>query len=318
MRRARRIGWTIAVVLLLKLSAAGGFWWWYSTRDYATEFLQRRGRLVEAQRIVVNHGARTTTWDLTLLGDRGLRVNARLRVPDRDGQFTAVLLAAGLETGQRVIDLIEEQDDLVMIAMDYGWTAEFDVTTVPKMTHTLRRLKAVTAECVPKLLLGLEQLAREPKANPERIVVVGVSYGSYFALPAAALEPRVSRLILVQGGGEIGASIAANTGRWQAPLPPRAAGWLGEALLLPFQPERWIGRVAPRPVTFIASRTDPQFPAGVIEDMFARAREPKELIWHDTPHVDPDAAAIIAELSRVVLDQIAREPTGRADASATP
>ncbi len=318
MSRAQRIGWTLAGVLLLKVSAAGAVWWWYSARDYAAEFSQRRGRLVEVRRTTVHRGANTTTWDLRLTGDRGLSADARLRVPDRDGRFTGVLLAAGLETGKRVIDLIEERDDLVILAVDYGWSGEFDLTTVPKMTRTLRRLKTVTADSVPRLLLGLEQLTREPKADPDRIVVVGVSYGSYFALPAAALEPRASRLILVQGGGEISASVAANADRWQTPLPPRAAGWLGEALLLPFQPERWIGRVAPRPVTFIASRTDPQFPATVIEEVFARAGQPKELIWHDTPHVAPDAAAIIAELSRVVLEQLAREPTGQAAATATP
>jgi pimeloyl-ACP methyl ester carboxylesterase len=141
--------------------------------------------------------------------------------------------------------------------------------------------------------------------------VVGVSYGSYFALPAAALELRVSRLILVQGGGELDAVIAANARRWQAPVPPRVLGWIGDTLFLPFRPERWIERIAPRRVTFIASRTDPEFPVKAVESIYARAREPKELLWHDTPHVAPDAAEIIAELSSVVLQQLGAEQRRR-------
>jgi pimeloyl-ACP methyl ester carboxylesterase len=227
-----------------------------------------------------------------------------MRVPKGADKLPAVLVAAGLVTGERVIDLVGERDDMVMVAVDYGWEGEFSVRTVGETLRMLRGLKAVGDDAVPRLLLGIDALMREPTVDTNRVVIVGVSFGSYFAIPAAALDQRVSRLILVQGGGEMGSVIAASAPMWKASLPPRVLAWIGETAFRPLEPERWIGRIAPRQVTFIASRTDPQFPVAAVERVYRLSGEPKELIWHDTPHVAPKAADIIAELARVVIEQL--------------
>jgi dienelactone hydrolase len=286
----------LLVVLALVVAAGAGWWFWYSTREYGALFLRRKGEFA-------GH-SRSSAFDVTLYSSTGLSAEVRMRAPNRPGKYPGVLLAVGLETGKKVIDLVEPREDMVMVAVDYGWEGEFDIRTAPKMVHSLRRLRRLSMEAVPRLMLAVEYLAQHPQVNTNRIVVVGVSYGSYLALPAAALERRVSELILVQGGGEIGATIAANEVLWKSPLPPRAAGFVGRVLFLPLQPTRWIARVSPRPVTFIASRTDPSLPVPAVETVFAKSGEPKQLIWHDTPHVAPNAAEIIAELSRVVLGQL--------------
>jgi dienelactone hydrolase len=286
----------LLVAVFVAAATCVGWWFWYSTRDYGAIFLKRRGALVGDSR----HGA----LDTTLFSDTGLTAHARLRAPATEAKVPDVLLAAGLETGANVVDLIGPRDDMVVLAVDYGWVGEFDISTMPKLGRTMWDLRRRSLETVPRLLLSLEFLARQPQVDAERLIVVGVSYGSYFALPAAVLEPRVSRLILVQGGGDLGAVIAANAVRWRAPVPQRVATWIGETVFLPFRPQRWIGRLAPRPVTFIASRTDPEFPVSAVEWIFARAGQPKELVWHDTPHVAPESPAIIAELARVVVEQL--------------
>lgn len=278
------------------VAACAGLWVWYCTRDYGGIFLQQKGNLVAHRP--------AGTEDVVLLNDRGLSVEVRMRLASEPGTHPGVLLAVGLETGKRVINLLEPREDIVVLAVDYGWQGEFDIRTAPKMLQSVGRMRRLSMETVPRLLLALEFLGRQPQVDTNRLVVVGVSYGSYFALPAAALEPRVDELILVQGGGELGQTIVANAELWRPPLPPRAAGWLGESLFLPFQPERWIQKIAPRPVTFIASRTDPALPAAAVEKVYARARPPRKLLWHDTPHVAPSAAEIIAELSRIVLEQL--------------
>jgi dienelactone hydrolase len=299
----RWLKWLLVPAIVVA-AAVSGWWTWYSKRDYASVFLQRKGRLENEQRIVERVTSKTTLSKLAFTSDTGLRAEARLRVPNRAGNFTGVLLAVGLETGERVLDLVAERDDMVMLAVDYGWEGEFDVKTLWQTERSLRRLKTVSDDAVPRLLLALDYLAHHSKVDTNRIFVVGVSFGSYFAIPASALDPRVSRLILVQGGGDMGTVIAASAPMWKASLPPRVLAWIGEAAFCPFEPERWIGRIAPRQVTFIASRTDPQFPVAAVERVYRLAGEPKELIWHDTPHVAPKAADIIAELARVVIEQL--------------
>jgi hypothetical protein len=280
---------------------------WNSMRDYGSLFLQRKGTLLQARRELVATTAQTSLYELHLTSDTGLEVDARLRVPVQPGRYPALLIAAGLHTGQHVIDLVEEQDKLVLMAIDYGWKGEFALSTLPNTVRTFWRLRAVSNDAVPRMLLALDALVREPASDPARTVVLGVSYGSYHALATAALDPRVSRIILLQGGGEIGPVIAANAPLWKSPLPPGPTGWVGKTLLTAFEPARWIGRVAPRRVTFIASRHDPQFPVASVERVFAQAGEPKELVWHDTPHVGPNAAEIIHELTQVVLQQLGAE-----------
>jgi hypothetical protein len=266
------------------------------------DFLARKGRLVTNERRPVADSAHTTTYDLRLRSDTGLEARARLRVPNR-GRHPGVLLAVGLHTGAKALELIGDYDDLVVMAMEYDRAATFDVRTLA----ALWRLRTVSLAAVPQQLLGLDALAAEPAVDLARLNVVGVSYGAYIALPAAVLEPRVSRLILAQGGAEIGATIAGNTVAWHLGLPAWWAGRLAEMLYAPFRPERWIGRLAPRPVTFIASRQDRTLPAASIERVFARAGEPKELLWRDLPHVGPDAAQSVAALAGAVVAEL-RKP----------
>ncbi len=297
-------------LLLATLTAgatAAGWITWHTRRDYGPVFLARKGQLVEVQRQRIAVTARTTTDELRLRSDTGLEALVRLRGPNCPGRFPGVLLAVGLHTGAQVLELIDECDDLVVAAVDYGWNEHFDVRSLRTLWSMLRRLGAVSMAAVPRQLLGLEALASDSAVDAERLSVVGVSYGAYIALPAAVLEPRVRRLILAQGGGEIGPTIAANAPHWEAAVPPRAAGRLAEALYAPFRPERWICRLSPRRVTFIASRQDVTLPAESVMRVYARAGEPKEFIWQDLPHVGPDAVRIIAALAEVVLAEL-RKP----------
>lgn len=285
-------------------AAVAAWWYWYTSRDYGPAFLERKGQLLEQRATLERTTGRTSVYTVSLTSTSGLQARARARLPNRDGKFMAVLLAVGLETGQRVIDLLEERDDMVVLAVDYGWSDGFDITTVARLQNSLCRLRTVSNDAVPRLLLALDYLARGPKVDPQRIVVVGVSFGAYQALPATALDPRVSRLVLAEGGGEIGAVITACSPFWKSSLSPRLTGWIGRVLFAPFQPERWIRRVAPRPVTFIVSRSDPLFPVSAVAPVYARAGEPKRMVWHDTPHVAPNAAHLIADLSNAVMTEL--------------
>jgi dienelactone hydrolase len=310
--RLKRI---LAAALLLAI-LLGALWTWYARRDYGALFRQRAGRLVDARRALVAETAISRVYDVRLQSDSGRQTRLRMRVPTADPRaadappprHVTVLMSVGLETGMRAIDLLEERDDLVVAAIDYDFEGEFDIATLPRLVRNIARLRSSSLDSVPAMLLALEFLHGEPRVDDGRIAVVGVSYGAWLALPAAALEPRAHKLILVQGGGEIGPVLAANAGHWGAPLPAWLLGWLGERLFLPFQPRRWIGKLAPRKLTVIAGRDDAALPWPAVLRVFHAAGKPKELIEVHMAHVSPHAEDIIALLSDLVLQELGVVP----------
>src|SRR5262245_31469296 len=112
----------LLIAMVAAIATCAGWWIWYSTRDYGAIFLQRKGNFLG--------DSRSSARDVTLLGDHGLNADVRMHVPANSGKVPGVLLAVGIETGKRAIDLVEPRDDMMMLAVDYGWVGEFDVRTV--------------------------------------------------------------------------------------------------------------------------------------------------------------------------------------------
>jgi dienelactone hydrolase len=290
----------IAALLVGGLSCSGCAFF-YAQRDYAKVFAAQKSETADVQRELLRTSELSQTEDVTLRGADGRTVVVRLRTPLQDGKFQAVMLAVGLETGKRVVDMLEDRDDMVVAALDYPNGVRWDTPSKLKLIRDMRR---TSMKAVPALLAALDALYAEPKVDTNRVVLVGVSYGSYFALAAGAIDKRVSKVMLLQGGGEISRVVAANVGALGVPLPPKLVGMFAEIYFLPLQPERFAAKISPRPLVVIASRDDEGFPPESIESVFARAREPKRLVWHDMPHVQPGVAELIAELTRVALREL--------------
>ena len=64
-------------------------------------------------------------------------------------------------------------------------------------------------------------------------------------------------------------------------------------------------RIAPRELVVVAARHDRSFPPACVETYFARAGEPKTLLWTETTHVGnqtPDIVAAVLELITAYID----------------
>jgi hypothetical protein len=305
----RRLILTVAVTTLITAI----WWFWYTHRNYKAIFANRAGSFVAVERTFVSESNGVRLYDLVIVSNTGLRTQGRISVPARldppslpaDRKVPAILLAAGLHTGKQSIDHIPSRSDMVVMAIDYGWTGEFDISTLSNMKRVLSQLRATTMDAVPRALLALDLLSSEQSVNTNQIAVVGVSYGSYVAIPAAAIHPVVDELILVQGGAEIGPTIASNAARWNMPLPAFMAGWLGNVLFVPFDPHRWMSRLDQRRLTMIASRDDNQMPTDALTRVFnAAPGSSNQFVWIDAPHVAPDAVDIISLLSSNIVQHL--------------
>jgi len=118
-----------------------------------------------------------------------------------------------------------------------------------------------------------------------RIGLLGFSYGGIAAMLTAPLCPAVQAVAVDGGPARMRTAI---TGRGMELHLPR---WLAASLawlilvftsarlgvnLFRYEPVRWVGQIAPRPILFIHGDLDQYCPD--FDDLFAAAREPKE-VW---------------------------------------
>jgi hypothetical protein len=279
----------------------------YSCRDYRTVFLDHKGQLVSAKTKEVSRDSLTQTSDFTLTGSKGLIVRGQLRVPLRGKPpYPAVLVVPGLETGQLVIELLDERPEIIVMAIRYPYNGEPNFSGLSAVP-TLLEMRRTGMKTVPSLLLALDYLVHVPEVDTNDIAVATVSFGTFVGVPAAVLCPHVKRLIVVQGGGDIASVVAANAHRLEMPLPPSVCGWVGKLFLFPFEPDRYIADFSPRRLLMVSSPGDLLFPDKSAESLFDHAREPKEIIWHKSKHVMPGELEIIKELTDIVVEKVYKE-----------
>ncbi len=123
----------------------------------------------------------------------------------------------------------------------------------------------------------------------ERIGLLGFSMGGVVAMLTAPLCPAV-RAVVVDGAPVRLSSALAGRGieyglpRWLS----LASGWLTVAVtslwvranLFHYEPIRWVGQIAPRPLMFIYGARDQFVPAAELDALIAAAHSPKE-VWRD-------------------------------------
>jgi len=121
-----------------------------------------------------------------------------------------------------------------------------------------------------------------------QIGLLGFSYGGMIAILSAAICPEISAVIVDGPPARLrtaitGRGLELGIPRWLAPF----LAWLTIALtslrlgvnLFQYEPARWVGRIAPRPILFIHGDLDQYCPD--FDELYTAALPPKE-IWRLT------------------------------------
>jgi uncharacterized protein len=116
-----------------------------------------------------------------------------------------------------------------------------------------------------------------------RIGLLGFSYGGMASMLAAPICPEVNAVVTDGGPARvrtaiIGRCVEVGLPRWLA----RPLAWLAVAAtslrlgvnLFRYEPIRWVGKIAPRPILFIHGELDQYLPD--FDELYAAAGEPKE------------------------------------------
>jgi len=289
----------LSLLALLPFSSASA----QSYYNFRDGFLDRKGEIDSLNLLYVEETALTRTFEFSLYSSSDDSLHGRIRIPKGDGPFPAALLCVGIETGKEVIEMIEGQDSVILMAADYPFEGEWDFRGWAAVGTTFE-LRSMGLRAVPLLLNCLDWLFRQPEVQRDDVTVVSVSFGAFTGIPAAVFDSRVKQLVVVQAGGNLSGVIAHNSERWGVAIPSWLAGWLGGGILAPFEPTKYIRHLAPRKLVMINSEGDSFFTRESAEELYETAYEPKEIIWHKSAHVAPGEKELIKELTNVVAERI--------------
>jgi hypothetical protein len=264
-----------------------------------------RGTLVTAETSDASARGRYAAQRVRLRSSTGLVATGRLLRPAGalSGCYPAVLLQNGREENSGVIGrLPAEFGDAIVLALDYPAEIPYMmglrdvVLRGDRLERAARKIPAIFS-------LGASYLAQRPDIDTARIALVATSFAVPFATIAAAADQRFRNVALIYGAGDLPSVVAANLAIRPRFLR-RPAAWLATRPFVDFFPERFIGRIAPRPIVMINGVDDPQMPVEAVQRLYDAARLPKSLIWLRTGHLMPTDSALIRTLVDTALARL--------------
>jgi fermentation-respiration switch protein FrsA (DUF1100 family) len=309
-RRRRRVGrvWYV-LLLLLALCAAGTS---YLLRDPTPRFVERRSHLVAASESPAEPIDGHSIRHVHLTAASGLEVDLLVKQPTEDSaarqpdvRRPLVVLLGGHVTGRDAVKLIPATRGAVVASLSYpfkGDTRLKGLSILPKVP----KIRGALLDTPPALMLALDYLLAQPGIDSSRVEGVGVSLGAPFVVIAGAMDPRFTRVWAIHGSGGSYTPLEHNMRRniRVAPLRVPLAALATVVIAGPrLAPERWAPRIAPRPFVMINATADERIPRSSAEQLFASAREPKDIIWVPGRHVRA-RPEVVRQLVDMVLDRI--------------
>lgn len=140
---------------------------------------------------------------------------------------------------------------------------------------------------VQDLLRALDILVDQYAADPERLAVVGYSFGAQPATLAAALDERVRALVLMAG-------LAYPSGLSNDPRVRKTFGAIDTV--------DYVDNLAPTRLLIQGAEYDSVIPRSELELLYEEASTPKEIRWYDADHDLGETAA--KERVAWIVDQL--------------
>lgn len=290
----------IVVAGVVAVGAAAALW---LTRDPEPHFARRRGALLAAHTVDVRADTGSVTTVHRLTGSSGLAVTIAVRRP-RDapaGPRPVFVILGGYRAGAAAADALPSLKGHTVVGVEYPFTGDLGVRGAAVLGQ-VPAIRAAMLDTPPAVSLALDWLLLRPDVDSTAVELVGASFGAPFATIAAARDARVSRLWLLHGAGK--PYTLMRDGLRGTPWGMRhAAAGLGYLLANGprMRPERWIGRVAPRPVVMINAADDERIARDAVDVLYAAAGDPKRILWLPGPHMTRSRTAVLRALVDTVV-----------------
>jgi len=218
------------------------------------------------------------------------------------------------------------QTGFAICSMDQFMQGERKLPAGTSALASARAFQQRPAKTINETRRLIGYLQSRPDIDPERIYLVGASYGAITGSTVMAWDKRIKAGVMVYGGGDLGKLIDSTATRlgiaagfgWidgkkfnpeKPPLPKltptqdKIAGaivWCVTPLARYFggvmDPIHYVDKIAPTPVYFQNGKYDVLVPAPAGKALQDKAKEPKKITWYDSDHV-----GINLEHTKIVL-----------------
>ena len=279
--------------------------------DPSARFLERKGEIAAARETASWALGDTRLTEVTVTSTTGLAVDFSVRVPaEALGEpRPLVILLAGQKTGRDAAQYAADSRGVVVAALSYPYHRDLPRGVLAALGQ-LPAMQRAILDTGPAVLLATDWLVRQRYVDPRRVELVGGSFGAFLVSVPGALDTRFRRVWLVHGGGDprrvIEHGLRSRIGF--APARRLAAGLAATiAGSQHLAPEKWVGRISPRPVICINALDDESIPAESVTVLHRALREPSEVIWMPGPHVLPQRGETIRMLTDLVFTRVAED-----------
>jgi len=270
---------------------------------YRADYLKGKEGITISKLKAVEETSRHVIYDFSFIKKNKTITRGRIRIPKGKGPFPAALLTVGFETGKSVIKMIDDNYKVVIAAVDYPPVKKERLSGYSGI-KTAFGFKKMGRQMVPVLMKTLDLLYKLKEVDVNNITVFCVSFGVFTGVPAAIIDKRVRRLVVVQAGGNLKMIIAHNAKRlgmgWQRCL----LSPLGTVIMSRFEPNRYIANLSPRKLIVVAAANDHYFPAASIRAFYKEAKNPKEMIYFGNKHIMPWEVEQIRKLTDIVAKKL--------------
>jgi dienelactone hydrolase len=263
-----------------------------------------REQPVVSRRAPVAETALSRTYDLGLTGPGGRAWRYFIREPHQGPpRAPAIVVLAGIETGRQSLGFIAERNDMIVLAVDYPYRGPERLEGLA-LLRSLPAMRQMGFDTVEGVALAVTYLSQREDVDPTRIVLLGVSFGSIFAIAEGGNDPRPCAVVAIYGGGDLPDLARRNlAGRpWWVPsflVAPVVRAYFGA-----FEPLSHVAGISPRYFLMVASDKDEMFPPQSARALFARAGAPKKLISYETGHMDLFDPSLLTRLTSDVVAEL--------------
>lgn len=275
---------------------------------------------LEAEVVETKRAEGWRTEKVVITGLEGERIPLRLLLPERrdSGRVPCVVFLYGIGQDMRFFEQIAPVFAAhgVALAMPEQFSRGERRGTRRGAGWDVWNVRERASRLVPETRRVVDYLAGRPEIDPARLDFVGASYGGILGCAVVAMEPRLRRAVMVMAGGDFPLLFSSMTRRHRPesrfvwPALARTAAWF----VSPFDPLRYVGRIAPRPVLFLNVKDDELIDRACAQALFDAAGQPKEEVWYGGAH-DAITEETVRRMLEDALTWLKGEEGGRKTAS---